>query len=552
MRGLLISGLLLALTGSAAGQDRMQIRAHAVETSLTVDGRLDETAWRQAEVATGFRQLEPAQGEPASQPTEVRVLYGPDAVYVGAILFDEEPDEIRSVLSRRDQFNRADWFTVSFDPNDNQETAYTFAVNAAGVEVDGLRTGGDRIDTAIWSSAAARSSEGWIAELRIPYSQLRFPENAGRWRVQFSRRIPRLAEESEWPLVPQSERQNILAQYGVLTGMAGAEAHRAIQFRPYVLSRLTREEDPDRLGRALHSTAADVGGDVKIGLSSNVTLDATVNPDFGQVEADPAQLNLTAFETFFEERRPFFLEGVEIYEFRLEGGSNLLYTRRIGGHAPVLGAAKLSGRTGKGTSFGVLGATTGHRFTPGRTYGVVRGLQQFGEYSSAGGIVTGFEGPASRSGRKRALAGGADWDLRFRNNRYGFEGVAAVTHQAWSDEHFSGRTGFGFSSELAKREGAVTSRLGLTVFDDRFDPNDLGRQRRNNYIELGGNVMYRPNGGEPFGPFQEAWMGIFGGPPGARCDRPWPQKASNSPAPTSCRPRSAPGCAMIFSPTPCR
>jgi hypothetical protein len=133
---------LLLFTWTAAGQDRAQIRAHQTETELTVDGQLNEDAWSEAEPATNFRQLEPTQGVTASQPTEVRVLYGPEAVYVGAHLYDENPAGILANLGRRDQFNRADWFTVSFDSNNNQETAYTFAVNAAGVQVDGLRTGG--------------------------------------------------------------------------------------------------------------------------------------------------------------------------------------------------------------------------------------------------------------------------------------------------------------------------------------------------------------------------------------------------------------------------
>lgn len=524
-RALLIGGVLLCGARTAAGQDQSQIRAHRSETELTVDGRLDEEAWSEAEAATDFRQLEPTQGEPASQPTEVRVLYGPEAVYVGAQLYDENPNEIRAALGRRDQFNRADWFTVSFDSNNNQETAYTFAVNAAGVQADGLRTGegggpGPDIDTAwdaIWSSAVTRSSEGWTAELRIPYSQLRFPENADRWRVHFRRQIPREAEESEWPLVPQSERQNILAQYGVLTNMRGADAQRNLQVRPYVMSRMDLEESSDRPRESARTTAVDVGGDVKVGLSSNLTLDVTVNPDFGQVEADPAQLNLTAFETFFEERRPFFLEGVEIYKFPLGdgggpgGGSNLLYTRRIGAHAPIVGATKLSGRTAGGTSFGLLGATTGDDFLPNRTYGVLRGGQQFGSYSSAGGILTGFEGPALLSGRKRALTGGADWDLRFQDNRYGLQGFAAFTHQQWSAESPSNRTGLGAQLQGGKRQGSVTYLLGATVFDDQFDPNDLGRQRRNNYVRLGGDLTYQINGGQPFGPFQRAFIGTFGG-----------------------------------------
>lgn len=521
---LVVLGLLFGGSMSAQAQDRTTVAALSTDSELTVDGRLDEPAWAEARPATGFRQLEPTQGEPASQETEVRVLYGSEAIYVGGMLYDEAPSRIMATLGRRDQFNRADWFTVSFDSNNNQETAYTFAVNAAGIQADGLRTGesggpGPDIDTAwdaIWTSEVRRSEEGWIAELRIPYSQLRFSEGADRWRVHFRRRIPRAAEESEWPLVPQSERQNILAQYGVLTNMEGADARRNVQVRPYVMSSMSMVESGAEPGTSVRTTTADLGGDVKVGLSSNVTLDATVNPDFGQVEADPAQLNLTAFETFFEERRPFFLEGVEIYEFPLgegggpQGGSNLLYTRRIGAAAPIVGAAKLSGRTAGGTSFGALAATTGRDFSPNRAYGVGRIQQQFADYSSVGGIVTGFEGPARATGRKTSLTGGTGWDLRFSDNRYGLSGFAAFTHRQWTTDR-ANRTGFGAQLQGSKRRGTWSYTLGTTLFDGEFDPNDLGRQRRNNYVRLGGNANYQINDGRAFGPFQNAFIGLNGG-----------------------------------------
>ena len=526
---LLVLSVGLCLTNRGRAQavspDQPRPTVRAVSASeISVDGRIDEEAWREAPPATNFRQLEPTQGEAASQKTAVRVLHGPEAVYVGADLQDETPSEIQAALGRRDQFNRADWFIASFDSNNNQETAYTFAVSAAGVQADGLRTGdgggpGPDIDTAwdaIWDSEVERTSEGWTVELRIPYSQLRFPENTDRWRVHFRRRIPRLSEESEWPLVPRSERQNILAQYAVLTNMAGADAQRNIQVRPYATFRMNAHESAAQPGQRAYSTTADVGGDVTIGLSSNTTLNATINPDFGQVEADPAQLNLSAFETFFEERRPFFLEGVEIYKFPLAGGgpgggSNLLYTRRIGTAAPIIGAMKLSGRTAGGTSYGLLGAATGADFSPDRAYGVLRGRQQFGDHSSAGAILTGYEGPSATAGRKEALTGGADWDLRFQDNRYGLQGTAAFTHQQWSTDPSPGQTGFGGQLEAGKRQGSVNYQLGITAFDSAFDPNDLGRQRRNNYVRLGGNVFYQANGGQPFGPFQRAFLGIFGG-----------------------------------------
>ena len=214
---------------------------------------------------------------------------------------------------------------------------------------------------------------------------------------------------------------------------------------------------------------------------------------------------------------------MEIYKFPLAGGgpgggSNLLYTRRIGTAAPIIGAMKLSGRTAGGTSYGLLGAATGADFSPDRAYGVLRGRQQFGDHSSAGAILTGYEGPSATAGRKQALTGGADWDLRFQDNRYGLQGTAAFTHQQWSTDPSPGQTGFGGQLEAGKRQGSVNYQLGITAFDSAFDPNDLGRQRRNNCVRLGGNVFYQANGGQPFGPFQRAFLGVFGGRAGPTGD----------------------------------
>lgn len=497
-------------------QEPAQIEAGRVESPIDVDGQLDEPSWQNAEAATGFRQFEPTEGEPASLETEVRILYGPDAIYLGALMHEESPSRIQATLGRRDEYNRADWLTVSFDSNNNQETAYTFAVNAAGVQLDGLVSGGrsfgppvDVSWDAVWESEAAITSEGWVAEMRIPYSQLRFPEGASEWRVQFRRRIPRLSEESEWPLIPRSQRSNMLAQYGLLNGLEGIDPKRNVQVRPYLMSRVNSQESPVRPGQTLRSTTADLGGDLKIGLTSNITLDATVNPDFGQVEADPAQLNLTAFETFFSERRPFFLEGTEIYEFSLTRRSDLLYTRRIGAVAPIIGATKLSGRTTSGTSYGFLGATTGEEFSPNRYFGVARMQDRFGRYSSAGGILTGFDGPARGTGRKQALTGGGDWDLRFLDNAYGLSGFVSFTHESYSTESEDSETGLAGSMEFQKRSGSWRYNADLSAIDPEFDPNDLGRMRRNNYIELGGGINHDINDGQAFGPFQRAGFFSF-------------------------------------------
>lgn len=518
-------------SGQAGEQSAVQMNARAVETALSIDGRLDEGAWAEAEPASGFTQYEPLEGVPATQRTEVRVLYGSNSLYVGAILHDEDPASVERALGPRDDYNRADWFLVSIDSYFDRRTAYVFGVNAAGVQLDGLRTGegggggggGDRrggglrgVDEswdAVWYSDVRRSPQGWVVEMRIPYSMLRFSEAAEQtWGIHFTRRIPRLGEVTEWPLVPRTERSNLVARFGLLQGIRGVEPRRNVQARPYSVTRLHTAESPEEPGTLYHESNLDVGVDLKVGLGTSTTLDLTFNPDFGQVESDPATLNLTAFETFFQERRPFFVEGSQIYDFSV-GRGRLLYTRRIGADAPIVGAAKLSGRTERGLSFGILGAATGHDLNPNRYFGAARASQQFGDYSSVGAIVTGFDGQVfdRRIGgvHRQSVSSGADWDVRFAGNRYGFEGFAALTHRRAEAAGLAPETGLASSVSLQKRQGAWKGFTGASIVSDAFDPNDVGQLRQNNYVALLGNVDHDLHGGLPFGRFQRASVGGF-------------------------------------------
>jgi hypothetical protein len=510
---------------SAHAQERSSMRASAATDRISIDARLDEPEWSQAAPATGFRQFEPLEGAPATQETEVRILYGLRSLYVGALLHDSEPAAVSAALGRRDDFNRADWFLVSIDSYLDRRTAYTFGVNAAGVQFDAVRAGGgggpggggggggppgmDASWDAVWSSAARLTPEGWVVEMEIPYSMLRFPDAAAQsWGIQFTRNIPRLGEQSEWPLVPRAQRSNLVAQFGLLTGIEGIEPRRNLQLRPYSVARLHTSEAEDRPGEAEREGELDIGGDLKVGLGPNVTLDATINPDFGQVEADPAVLNLSAFENIFEERRPFFLEGSQIYRFEA-GPGQLLYTRRIGANRPIIGAAKLSGRTTQGLSFGVLGATTGNHFKPDESYGIARLSQQIGSFSSAGGILTAYDGPES-AGRKRSLAAGTDWDLRFLENRLGIEGFAALTNRSWTQADRDTETGFAGKIWANKRQGSWQGFGGVEVYSDLYNPNEVGQARQNNSYTLIASIDHDINHSRPFGPFQRASIDFFG------------------------------------------
>jgi hypothetical protein len=491
------------------------LEAAPTDGTIRVDGRLDESGWASAPAAQDFRQLSPNEGTEPSQHTAVHVLYGPDALYVGARLHDEQPSRIQDRLTRRDERNQADWFEVSLDSYFDRKTARTFAVNAAGVQRDGI-VRGRRLDESwdgVWTSAVRVTATGWTAELRIPYSMLRFNEAESQtWGVQFVRRIPRTSEVLEWSLVPSTERSSgVVAQYGRLTGLRTLNPARNVQVAPYTVGRLETEEDAAAPGTMQAEAGYDLGGDFEMSLGPSMTLNATVNPDFGQVESDPAVLNLSAFETFFSERRPFFVEGADVFDFSLGGGSELLYTRRIGGSAPVIGASKITGRTSNGLSFGVLGATTGDAFEPARGYGAARVRQDIGTYSTAGGMLTTFTGPGGPNGHRRTLTGGADWDLRFQDNTYQVEGFVASTHRTSTAPGVDSETGLSAEAQAGRAQGAWTYELGTRFVGPAFDPNDTGRQRQNNFFRVSGELDHQINDGKSFGPFQSVSLFSFTG-----------------------------------------
>ncbi len=381
-----------------AGQPRTLEARHLGVEVPRIDGELNDAAWSAAPVASGFVQMEPNPGAPASHETEVRVLYDDRYLYVAARMYDPEPELIGTQLSRRDGSGggNSDWVHVLIDGYHDRRTAFRFSLNPSGVQADVLHfddTEEDENWDAVWEGAARIDSEGWAAEFRIPLSQLRYSESASErsWGINFARRIGRSGEESAWsPILPSV--RGLVSQSGVLQGLAELKSPRRLELIPYSVARTTRT--PTEPGNPLHDPATaslELGGDLRYGVTSNLTLSATFNPDFGQVEADPSEVNLSAFESFFSERRPFFLEGGNIFAFGIgvddNSGETLFYSRRIG-RSPqrsidtddgwemrpeatrILGAAKLSGKTSGGWTVGALNALTGAEYSrvaePGR------------------------------------------------------------------------------------------------------------------------------------------------------------------------------------------
>ncbi|WP_419162536.1 DUF5916 domain-containing protein [Candidatus Palauibacter sp.] len=485
-RLLLILAFFLSSPGSLAAQDsaisgETHARAAAAPaiqavraTELPViDGQLDDDAWNMAPLASDFVQFRPDPGQPASERTAVRVLYTDDAVYIGARMYDRDPGGIIRRLARRDEEVTTDAFHVAFDSYFDHRTAFRFSVSVAGVQSDWLMfsdTGEDAEWDAVWESATRTDEEGWSAELRIPLSQLRFARSdvngaGSTWGINFWREIARLEESSVWSPLPE-DGSRVVSAFGTLRDLEGIRPRRNLEVRPYVLSSATREPgtaaDPFYTATALHQT---VGGDLKYGITDNLTLNVTVNPDFGQVEADPSVVNLTAFETFFPEKRPFFQEGSDIFEFSIgppsdDNNESLFYSRRVGRSpqgsvtspveyrdAPdatnILGAAKLSGKTADGWSIGFLDALTGSETTrfsspagalgeqlvePVTNYAMGRIIKDFRDGESAIGLIATATHRRVEDGggvdflADAAYTGGVDFRHRFAGGNYEIDG----------------------------------------------------------------------------------------------------------------------------------
>jgi hypothetical protein len=381
------------------------VAALRVTVPPAIDGELDDEAWAGAEPATRFTQLDPEEGQPATERTELRVVFDDEAVYVGARMFDREAGLIARRLASRDDDSDADSIDIYLDPMHDHQTGATFRISAAGVQRDAVvfnDTWDDSSWDSVWHSAVSVDNQGWSAELRIPLSQLRFTfAERQTWGINAMRFIRRKNERAWLELVPKTQ-SGLASRMAHLTGMDGLRPKRHLALLPYSAGRAEFVQ-PSRAGNPFNDGSRAflaAGLDLKWGVTSNLTLDGTVNPDFGQVEVDPAVVNLSEFETFFPEKRPFFLEGAQIFgNFGQMGANgfwgfntsdpNIFYSRRIG-RTPqmspsgefsdlptattILGAAKLTGKTRNGWSIGLMNAVT-DRETARTEDKLVRGVE---------------------------------------------------------------------------------------------------------------------------------------------------------------------------------
>ena len=570
----------LAPAASALAQDSGTTRpkrATAVrvgEGTVRVDGRLDEPLWEQAPALDDFVQKEPVEGAPPTERMEIRFVYDSSALYVGARMSKAPGSAIQAPMGRRDRVEQAENIQVALDTFHDRRTAYVFGVTASGVRIDRYHpedneaTFDEGFDP-VWQARTNITEQGWTAELWIPFSQLRFTSAADQlWGLNVRRFVPTLDEDDYWVPIPRTATA-WASRFGELAGIRSLPSNRRLELLPYVAgaSTISADANPANPFDSAGNLASRVGADIKMGVGPNLTLDATINPDFGQVEADPAEVNLSGVETFFDEKRPFFTEGAGLLNLAPVG--NFFYSRRIGAPplasasgdfvdtpsaSTILGAAKLTGRTASGLSIGALAAvtqaehaqvfsqatalTTKSPVSPGTSYAVARVQQEFGRNKSTfSGMATVLHRDLETGSAlaallpRNAFAVAGDSMLRFKGGEYvltSWAGMSrvdgepdALARVQRASAHYSQRpdrdyalydptrttmSGFKAGSSLQRQGGR---HWIWTIQHDNESPNlelnDLGRLGNGDGLQFVGDLRYRET--KPGPVFRSYWVG---------------------------------------------
>lgn len=516
-----------------------ELRATRIESKAPViDGNLDDEIWVSCKLplAGNFIQREPDEGKPATESTLVAVVYDADALYFAFWCYDREPAKIERKLVRRDRWAESDIVTVRLDPYHDHQTGYRLELSAAGVQRDSRLyndTDEDVTWDGVWGSAVKAQPWGWSAEIRIPFNCLRFADKEDQtWGMNVTRYICRRNESPWWAFSP-SAKGGFVSKFGHLTGLKGIKPSQHLEFLPYTVSGIKTEPEsqanPD--GRDYKK---NIGFDLKYGLASNLILDAAINPDFGQVELDQPVLNLSTYETYYEEKRPFFIEGANLFDTDF----NVFYSRRIGRQpggdiknendnsydpdfdyysdypdaVSILGAAKITGKLPSGTSIAFLNALTqaekANYFTssgiqrsgvvePMANYSVLRLQQDVLNNSNVGGIFT----LAAQDSRYPISTGGLDWRLLTNSGRWGFKGQTVFSHT------YNNNNGYGFEGAFEKVAGShFLGEVGYKFMDTRLDLNRLGYLDRND--EHGGWLWLQYKTNDDWWIFRNSWNNL--------------------------------------------
>ena len=523
--------------------ERKELTAMRIETSPRIDGYLDDEVWMSANEARDFYQYIPYNDRSPSLPTIVKVLYDDNAIYIGAKLFDPEPDSILTQLGIRDADSRinADQFYIDINPFNDGVNGFTFKVSASGVQTDINRAGrgsrfgppsrtrGDPAWDAVWESKVRLIEDGWTVEIKIPYSALRFPKkDVQEWGINFWRDLRRYTELSSWNFVDREVR-NQMNYLGILKGINGVTPPLRLAFYPYISGYLEKSTGETGWSRTFNG-----GMDMKWGINESFTMDVTLIPDFGQVKTDEKILNLTPYEVRYTERRQFFTEGTELFQ-----RADVFYSRRIGSEPigyeeledqlestevikenPVttrmINATKISGRNQKGLGVGFLNAMTAASHAkvsdtitnidrsiltqPFTNYNILVFDQSLPNNSYASLINT---NTLMENIGYCANVTGTEFRLYDKSNMYGIRGEFAVSQQYYRDD--DNIFGHKYDLRIGKFGGKIQYALVRELVSDTYDQNDLGYLRRNNEIETQAQFDY--NIFQPFGKFLSFGVG---------------------------------------------
>lgn len=522
--------VLLSFTDSLAQEQRNQInfkkelQAQRIKVSPEIDGILDEEVWQHAQIATDFIQHKPNPGIKARLSTEVRVLYDDEAIYIGAIIHETSRDSILMQLGRRDDLGNTDFFGIFLDTYNDQINGFGFIITPAGIQLDARYSsnGEDFSWNAVWESSASIQGTDWVAEFRIPYSAIRFsskPEQV--WGINFMRNRRATRQEFFWNHVDPA-KDGFVNHWGKLTGLKAIEAPLRLSFTPYVSAfggRYPKSDGSEAKSKYDHEINFGGGMDVKYGISDAFTLDVTLIPDFSQVQSDNQILNLSPFEVQFNENRPFFLEGTELFN---KGG--FLYSRRIGGtpvnylnesgaraegnriignpsETKMINGTKVSGRTKSGLGIGIFNAVVGRSFatledtlTGERFEKETQPLTNYNIFVLDQSLKNNSFVTVVNTNVMRA---GSTYDanltgmlFRFANkaNRYAINGKASVSQRYFTDET---QLGHAYNIGIRKISGNFTFNASHSVESDTYNPNDLGILFTNNNVEENLSFSYR-------------------------------------------------------------
>jgi hypothetical protein len=463
---------------------------------VRIDGRLDDDVWSRAASGTGFRVWDPTRGDEASEQTVFKVAYDSNAIYFAFACLEKDPTRIAKSLSRRDCIENSDLVSVYIDPYFDHSTGYNFRVTPLGVQQDSYVFNDGNTDSdwdAVWQAETFEDADGWYAEMRIPFSSIRYRPDAQTWGLQVYRYMHARGEDTAW-VVWDRETSGFVSRFGHLDGITGIPAPRQLELLPYAVSRATDASVP---GPDEMETFQNLGLDLKYGVTADLTLNATVQPDFGQVEADPATLNLSPYETFYQEKRPFFVEGNRFFEHR---GFNMFYSRRIGTgdeNSRIRYAAKVTGKTATGITVAGLAAATditadGQNYNPFKQgsclsqYLVGRFGKEFNQGNQAVNVMqTAVLRDASRAeygdrASREAYTTGMDFQLLFHDRNWSIEGstvgsiIAPEPLETSPPSKPAETYGTGGMLDVSKRGGKIRGEVWASWESGRLDLNDIG------------------------------------------------------------------------------